>query len=243
VLEAFLLGGLAQSSLVLSGLFASFVAVPRRVVGWLAGFGAGALISAVAFDLTVEAVSLGAAWLSLWLLVGAATYLVGDWAVERRTQSSSPADAAAGAAADESTGALGIVVGAVVDGVPESLIFGIGVAAGEPVSVSFLAAVIVSNIPESLAPSAELAAAGWSRLKLVAMWGSVMLAGALAAAAGYLLGSITGGGGEWASAFAAGGLLAMLTDSLIPFAYERGRSLTGAFTVLGFALAVAPRAL
>jgi ZIP family zinc transporter len=243
VLEALLLGGLAQSSLVLSGLFASYVAVPRHIVGWLAGFGAGALISAVTFDLTVEAAVLGGVELSLWLLLGAATYLLGDWVVERRAQAPATADASGDAASDESGQALGIVVGAVVDGVPESLIFGIGVAAGDPISVSFLAAVMVSNVPESLAPSAELAAAGWSRVKLVVMWGSVMVAGALASGVGYLIGSLTGSGGEWAAAFAAGGLLAMLADSLMPFAYERGRNLTGAFTVLGFALAVAPRTI
>ena len=139
--------------------------------------------------------------------------------------------------------ALGIVLGSVVDGVPESLIFGLGVAAGTPVSVSFLAAVVVSNVPQALAPSAELAAAGWSRGKLTRLWASVVVACALAAGLGYLVGALGHETGDRLAALAAGGLLAMLTDSLIPFAFERGGKLAGFWTVVGYALAILPRAL
>lgn len=132
------------------------------------------------------------------------------------------------------------MLGSVVDGVPESLIFGIGVAAGDPVSTSFLAAVIVSNIPQALAPSAELASAGWSRSRLCVMWGSVVVACGLASAMGYLGGSVAGNNGDRVAGLAAGGLLAMLTNSLMPFAYRHGRNWAGIFTVLGFALAVLP---
>jgi ZIP family zinc transporter len=226
-LDAVALGAVSQISLLLSGLFATWVFVPSKVVGWLAGLGAGALISAVTFDLTEQAETLGGLGLAIWLLVGAAVFIAGDLAVDRRFGSGSGSDP------------LGIVLGSVVDGVPESLIFGIGVAAGNPVSLGFLGAVIVSNVPQALAPSAELAASGWSRTRLSAMWGSVVLACGIAAGIGYLLGSI-GETGDAFAAFAAGGLLAMLTDSLVPFAYSRGGSLAGLWTVVGFALAVVP---
>jgi ZIP family zinc transporter len=225
-----LLGGVAQVSLLLSGLFATWVTVPRRVIGWLAGFGAGALVSAITFDLTTQAEALGGVGLSVWLLIGAVVFVGGDYAVDKRLGSGG-----------ESSGAMGIVLGSIVDGVPESLIFGIGIAAGSGVSASFLAAVVVSNIPQALAPSAELAAAGWSRRRLSVLWGAVVVACALAAALGYLVGSINGDTGDRMAAFAAGGLLAMLTNSLMPFAFDRGGSLAGIFTVLGFALAVLPR--
>jgi ZIP family zinc transporter len=254
MVEALVLGAVAQVSLLLSGLFATWVAVPSRVTGWLAGFGAGALISAVSFDLIPEAHSLDDLGLTTWLLIGAAVFVGGDWLVDRRfggavatpTAGAEPG-AESGDGADEdgadedgAQGALGIVLGSVVDGVPESLIFGIGVAAGNPVSTSFLAAVIVSNIPQALAPSAELAAAGWSRSKLCVMWGSVVVACGLASGLGFLIGSV-GGTGDRMAALAAGGLLAMLTDSLMPFAYKRGRNWAGVWTVVGFALAVLPR--
>src|SRR5262245_46415677 len=118
MLEAIALGVLAQIPLLLSGLVATWAVVPRRIVGWLAGFGAGALISAVAFDLFADARTLGGVGLMFWLLVGACFFIGGDRLVERRLGKSGGA------------GALGIVVGAVLDGIPESLIFGIGIGAG-----------------------------------------------------------------------------------------------------------------
>ncbi len=230
MLEALALGGLAQISLLLSGLFATWVSLPRRIIGWLAGFGAGALVSAVTFDLTEQAEGLDGYQLAIWLLIGALVFIGGDYVVDRKIGPD-----------DSSGGALGIVLGSVVDGVPESLIFGIGVAAGTPVSASFLAAVIVSNIPQALAPSAELVDGGWTRSKLALMWSVVVIGCALAAAVGYLVGSIDQSSGDRMSAFAAGGLLAMLTNSLMPFAFDRGGSWAGFWTVVGFALAVVPR--
>ena len=134
MVEALVLGMVAQSSLLLSGLLVYWVRIPTKVVGVLAGFGAGALISAIAFDLIPEAELLGPWQLVLWMLLGAAVLLAGDAIVERRF-----GDEGAG-------GAMGIVVGSVVDGVPESLIFGIQIAAGSAVSAGFLAAVLVSNV-------------------------------------------------------------------------------------------------
>src|SRR3954451_9355832 len=112
--EALGLGMLAQSSLLLAGLFACWITVPTRVVGILAGFGAGAMISAIAFDLVPEARIHIALWQTvLWMLIGVAVFLLGDWLVDRKFGT-----AGSGAA-------MGIVVGSVVDGVPESIIFGI----------------------------------------------------------------------------------------------------------------------
>jgi ZIP family zinc transporter len=233
--EAIWLGAVAQVSLLLSGLFATWVTVPRRIVGWLGAFGAGALISAVTFDLTAQAEALGGAGLTLWLLIGAAIFIGGDYAVDRRLgPGGAEGDGGAG-------GALGIVLGAIVDGVPESLIFGISLAAGSGISPAFLGAVIVSNIPQALAPSADLAAAGWSRARLALMWGAVVVACGLAAGLGYAVGAALGSTGDRMAALAAGGVLAMLTNSLMPFAFQRGGQLSGLWTVVGFALAVLPR--
>ena len=179
LIQAILLGGLAQISLLLSGLFATWVQVPTRIIGLLAGFGAGSIIGAVAFDLIIEAEgSLGGVETTLWLLVGAAIFVIGDALVERRF-GPPPGEAPAGGQAGEgSASPLGIVLGAVVDGIPESLIFGVGVATGSPLSVAFLAAVIVSNIPQALAPSADLVKAGWTRSRLATVWGAVVIASA-----------------------------------------------------------------
>ena len=227
MLKAFGLGAIAQSSLLLAGLLVFWVTVPRRVVGIMAGFGAGALLAAVSFDLIAEAEGLDEWELGLWMLVGVAVFLVGDRVVERRF------------GGEGTGGAMGIVVGSVVDGVPESIIFGIQLATGLPVSASFLAAVLISNIPQAIAPSADLAAAGWGARRLGRLWLLVVLACGVAAALGYAGANASGDiTGARMAALAAGGLLAMMTNSLMPFAYERGGELAGLATVVGFCLAL-----
>jgi ZIP family zinc transporter len=227
MLNAFGLGALAQSSLLLAGLVVCWITVPRRVVGVLAGFGAGAMLAAISFDLIAETEGLDHWELGLWMLAGVAIFLLGDRIVEQRFGS------------EGTGGAMGIVVGSVVDGVPESIIFGIQLATGLPVSASFLAAVLVSNIPQAIAPSADLAAAGWGPRRLGRLWLLVVLACGVAAALGYLAADASGDvTGARMAAIAAGGLLAMLTNSLMPFAYERGGELAGAATVVGFCLSL-----
>jgi ZIP family zinc transporter len=197
------------------------------LIGVLAGFGAGALLAAISFDLIGETEGLDEWELGLWMLIGVAVFLLGDRFVERRFGS------------EGTGGAMGIVVGSVVDGVPESIIFGIQIATGLPVSASFLAAVLISNVPQAIAPSADLAAAGWSAPRLGRLWLLVVLACGLAAALGYAAADASSDvTGARMAALAAGGLLAMLTNSLMPFAYERGGELAGAATVVGFCLSL-----
>jgi zinc transporter, ZIP family len=222
------LGMVAQVSLVLCGLIVFWVTFRKRVVGAFAGLGAGLLIGAIAFDLVPDAQNLKSLEVAAWMLAGAAIFVISDKLIEAKFGS------------EGATAALGIVIGSIIDGVPESVIFGIQIAAGIPLSVAFLVAVIVSNVPQALAPSADLAAAGWSKMKLVGMWSAVVVACGAAAALGYGIASInTTAIGDRASAFAIGGVLAMLTDSLMPFSFERGGSMAGVWTVIGFCAALA----
>ena len=226
MLEAFGWGFLAQSSLLLAGLLVCWVTVPTKVVGILGGFGAGAMIAAVSFDLLPEAQTDIQPWQTgLWMLDGVAVFLVADQLVERRFGSQGAG------------GAMGIVGGSVVDGVPESAILGIQLGAGIPISLGFVVAVFISNIPQAIAPSADLAASGWGPRRLGQLWLLVVLACGAAAALGFLATDLSGAvQGDRAAALAAGGLLAMLTNSLIPFSFERGGALAGAATALGFCL-------
>jgi zinc transporter, ZIP family len=224
MLKAIALGTLAQSALLLSGLLVYWIHFPPKFVGVLAGFGAGALIEAVAFDLVAEAQNLDSIQFALWMLVGAAILLVGDQIVDRRF-------------GDDGGGAMGIVVGSMVDGVPESAIFGIQVATGYPITASFFVAVFVSNFPQAIAPSADLAKKGWRIGRVATMWGLVLLFCGVASGLGYLLAStFSGVAGDRMAALAGGGLLAMLTNSLMPFAFDRGGQLAGVGTVLGFCI-------
>ena len=227
MLNAFLLGAVAQVSLVLAGLVVFRLKVPTKIVGALAGFGAGSLIGAIAFDLAPDAKGLTSLEAAGWLLIGALVFAVGDHLVEKRFGS-------------EGTGsALGIVVGSVVDGVPESVIFGVQLAAGMAVSAAFLFAVFVSNIPQALAPSASLAESGWSWKRVGLLWFWVVLACGVASALGYGVSNlVTDVTGARIAALAGGGILAMLSDSLLPFAHEHYQN-AGIWTVVGLCVSLA----
>lgn len=228
MLEAFGWGLLAQSSLLVGGLLVCWLTVPTKLVGILGGFGAGAMIAAVSFDLLPESMAHIEAWQTgIWMLAGVTVFLLADSLVERRFGSAG------------SGGAMGIIVGSVVDGVPESLILGIQVGVGIPISLGFVAAIFISNFPQAIAPSADLAGSGWGPRRLGQIWLLVVLACGVAAAIGFLGTDLSAAvHGDRAAALAAGGLLAMLTNSLMPFSFERGGPLAGAATALGFCLAV-----
>ena len=230
MLEAILIGALAQSALVLSGLLVYGFKFPDRFIGLLAGFGVGALIEAVAFDLVSEASELSKLQFGAWMLLGAAVFLIADRVVDKRFGGE-----AEGAGGGDSGRAMGIVVGSIVDGVPESAIFGIQLATNFPLSISFLVAVFISNFPQALAPSADLKKSGWKIGKLVGMWALVVVACAAAAGIGWALAhSFSGVNGDRMAALAGGGLLAMIADSMMPFAVERGGKLVAVAVVLGF---------
>jgi ZIP family zinc transporter len=186
------------------------------------------MLAAISFDLLPETAGLDGWELGLWMLGGVAIFLLGDRAVERRFGSTGTGPA------------MSIVVGSVVDGVPESVIFGIQLATALPVSPSFLVAVLISNVPQAIAPSADLAASGWGPGRLARLWLMVVLACGVAAAIGFVAadqsGAITG---NRMAALAAGGLLAMLANSLVPFAYDKAGHIAGVATVVGFCLSVA----
>ena len=133
---------------------------------------------------------------------------------------------------------MAIVLGSVLDGIPESFVLGMTVIQGN-VSFALLAGVSLSNLPEGMASSSGLRAAGWPRGRVVLMWSAVIVASALSAAAGYVLvDPASGRTGAIAQAFAAGALLAMLTDTLLPEAYAVEGVATGPLVVTGFAVSL-----
>ena len=216
-------GALAASSLVLGALLGLARTWPPRVIGMVLAFGAGALISAVSFDLFEEGFEVGSpAAVAVGLALGAITYFVIDRIVERR----------AGGAG------TGLALGAFLDGIPEQLVLGIGIAAGEGVSVGLLAAIFVSNLPEAIGSSTDMRAAGQGPRWIAGLWIGVAAICTLASVAGYAIADNTGGDLQAAiNGFAAGALLVMLVDSMIPEAVEKGGRVAGLVTVLGFAVA------
>jgi zinc transporter, ZIP family len=236
VAEAFGWGALGAAALLAGALIAYLLTPSRMVIAVVMALGTGLLIGSVSFELVDDALQhQDVAWVALMVLLGAAVFTVGDWLLSRRGggERKDPT----GAQADGR--ALAIVLGSVLDGIPESFVLGLTVLQGG-VSLALLVAVALSNLPEGMSSSSGLKAAGWPRERVLTVWSVVVLVSALAAAAGYVtLDPASGRTGALVEAFAGGALLAMLANSLLPEAYAVEGVVTGPLVVLGFAVSLA----
>jgi len=196
------------------------------------GFGAGALIAAVAYELIPESSPRDFASL-LSLGLGAIVFYVATSRIERRSR-------ARGAQAESAKAQAGktIALGALLDGIPESLVLGMSLFLEGSVGIAFLGAVFVSNLPESIGASAEMDRGGTPHRRIYRIWLFVLISCTLFTILGALLIQvIPSAGGFYVKAFAAGAVLAMLADSMIPEGFQEGGRLTGLMTVMGFAFA------
>jgi len=225
-------GGLAAASLLI-GYGLARRGLSHRTIGMIMGIGAGALISAIAYELVPES-ALGGDRMVLAFTLGALAFFGGDWLVDHRGGAERKAitsDQPAGSGA-------AIFVGTLLDNVPESIILGMSLALGGAVNIAFLAAVFISNLPEGVAGSVNLEAAGYSRQKILGLWVMLVIVSAGCAGLGYVaIQLLPGADGRYAQAFAAGAMLTMLADAMMPEAFEHGGRLVGLCTVLGFLLA------
>jgi ZIP family zinc transporter len=238
VAASFAWGFLAASALVVGGAVALRWSIGERTLGLVMAFGSGVLISAVAFELVNEAWDRygGRSSVALGLFAGSATFWAGDLLIDRR--GGAHRKHPGGRQAEGSP--LAIVLGTVLDGVPESLVLGLTIVVEGTVSAAFLVAVALSNVPEALAASSGLLRAGWRRAHILALWLGVALVLGLAALAGYaLFNSASEGVVAFVLSFAGGAILTMLADTMMPEAFEHGGKLVGVATTFGFALAFA----
>ena len=206
--------------------------VPGRVIGAVMAFGAGVLISAVAFELVEEGFrNASATPVVLGLLGGSLVFFVGDWVIDHR--GGEHRKRSGGQQAGGSAGA--IVLGAMLDGIPESAAIGVSLVGGGSVGVAVVAAVFLSNMPESLSAAVGLRQAGHSVRWIMGLWLGVAVISALAAALGYaVLGSASPSTVAAVQSFAAGAILTMLADTMMPEGYEHGGSFVGLVTCAGF---------
>lgn len=230
-----LVGGLA---LVAGAGVALIWQIPARVIGWIMALGVGVLISALSIELAQDAFALGGgAVLAGGLAVGAAGFFAGNQWLDRRGAGHrkrcgtcrTPAPPAA---------ANAIVLGSLLDGIPESVVIGASVLAAGEVGIAVVVAVFLSNVPEALSAGSGLRQAGHSPLWIMSLWTGIALASAVAAGAGYaLLGDAPAAVIAATEAFAAGAVLTMLADTMMPEAFRHGGRLAGLLTAFGFTLA------
>ncbi len=234
-----LVGG---SALLIGAATAYFARLPQRLIAAIMAAGSGVLISAVAFDLMDEAYRRGGfdstaiGFFGGALVYTGANILVSRAGAKHRKRSgSNPKQSQA--TAQEGSG-LSIAVGALLDGIPESVVIGVSLLEGSGVSLVTVAAVFLSNVPEGLSSAAGMKKAGRSAIYIFGVWGAIAMASGLAAALGY---AVMAGASPYiiaaTTAVAAGAILAMLVDTMIPEATEEAHEYSGLIAVAGFLLA------
>lgn len=230
MLLAALFGALSASTLVVGAILAYSLSPSPRLTAIVMAMGSGLLIGSVSYDLVADAqVTLPIAGVAVSMLAGAAVFVVGSRIIDTRV-------ARKGKKGDDSS--LPIVLGSVLDGVPESFVLGLSVLSGG-VSAPLLVGIGLSNLPEGLAGSTGLRAQGWPRGRVLGMWGLVVASSAVSAAVGHQV--LANDDGTWsgiAQTFAAGALLAMIADTMVPDSYAVEREWTGGLVVAGFALSL-----
>lgn len=235
MVEAFVWGAIGASALLVGALVAYMSNPSKRLIAVIMALGAGLLIGSVSFELIDDAVqTTHVTRVGLFTLIGAIAFTVGNWRLSRR----------GGAKRKSSSGhqsegnGLAIVLGSILDGIPESFVLGLTVLEGG-VSAALLAGVILSNLPEGMSSSAGLKIAGWPARRVMTMWGVVIAASAVSAAFGYAVLDPSGGyDGSDVEAFAAGALLAMVADTMLPEAFDEEGVFTGALVAIGFAISI-----
>ena len=224
-------GALSSSSLIVGALVAYLLKPSVRLTAAVMAIGSGLLIGSVSYDLVADAQhSLPLPWIAVSLMLGAAVFVLGSRLIELRGGKRRKNPVTGG---DDQP--LGIVLGSALDGIPESFVLGLSVLTGG-VSMPLLIGIGLSNLPEGMAASAGLRARKWPIGRVMLMWSAVVATSAVSAGLGHTVlasddGTLTG----VVQTFAAGALLAMISDTMIPESYEVERVWTGGLVVGGFA--------
>ena len=233
--EALLLGVITSGSLMIGAFLALRFNISSKIIGLIMAFGVGALISSVCFELVEEAFteSQNIVIVVIGLFAGALTYFFGDMFIDKiggkNRKNMNGTDSNIG---------LPILLGTVLDGVPESIVIGISTIGGSGLSTAMVAAVFLSNIPEALSSSKGLLASGWKKTSIIGLWLVVIAMSVLSALFGYFVfADVSGVIKAFILSFAGGAILTMLADTMIPEAYRETGKLTGLAVVLGFSMA------
>jgi zinc transporter, ZIP family len=213
-------GLLAGSALLIGAAVGYLARIPQKVIASIMAFGAGVLLSAVSF----EAVYTGC---NVVLARRGARH-------RKRSGDQQPSEN------EQSGSGTALALGALLDGIPESVVIGTSLLAGGGVSLVTVIAVFISNVPEGLSSAAGMRRAGRSATYVFGLWAGIAVISGLASVAGYtLLGGAAPAVLAAITALAAGAILTMVADTMIPEAFENTHIAIGLITLVGFLVAFA----
>ncbi|OWW22792.1 ZIP family metal transporter [Noviherbaspirillum denitrificans] len=240
--QAGLWGLVSGGALVIGAGVAYFIAVPQRIIAAIMAFGSGVLISALSFELMDEAYRTGGfTATAIGFLGGAAVYTLANWLLARQGAKHRKRSGGRQPSEQESSGSgMAIAVGALLDGIPESIVIGLSMLHSGAVSLVAVVAIFLSNIPEGLSSAAGMKKAGRHAGYIFGVWGGIAIVSGLAALTGYaVFKDFPPEVVSATTATAAGAILAMLVDTMIPEAFEEAHNFAGLITVAGFLAAFA----
>jgi ZIP family zinc transporter len=229
-------GFLAGTALLMGAAVGYKLRVPPRWIAAVMAFGSGVLISALAFDLMDEAYRAGGfIAAAVGFLAGAVAFTSITIVLDRRGAKRRKRSHSQPSESEDSGSGLAIAVGALLDGIPESIVIGVSLLEGGKVSFVAVLAIFLSNLPEGLSSAAGMKQAGRSAGYIFGVWFGIAVASGIAAAVGNaVFAGASPGLVAGTTTFAAGAILAMLVDTMIPEAFEHAHDFAGLITVIGF---------
>jgi ZIP family zinc transporter len=237
--QAYFWGLVVGSGLLLGAVIAYFTSLSHRKIAVIMGFGSGVLISTLSFELMEEAyIHGGFSSTIIGFLGGGMLFSAVNWYLSKRGAKNrkrcgycvkQPSESEVGGSG------VAIAVGSLIDGIPEAIVIGLGLIGGGTIGKEIFIGFFLANIPQGLSSVEGMKGAGRSPGYIFGVWTSIVLLSGFAALLGYTV--FSGFAPELVAtmkAMAAGGLLAMLAETMIPEAFEKAHSFVGLITVTGF---------
>ncbi|WP_046173503.1 ZIP family metal transporter [Domibacillus indicus] len=230
--HALIWGGVSGSAVLLGALAALFFPIQKKIIGYIMAFGTGVLIGAASYELLGESVENGGFLATgAGFLAGALVFTLLDMAISKNGAKKRKRSHAQGS--DQGSG-LAIFIGTVMDAIPESIMIGASLLAGQGVSLLLVIAIFISNVPEGLSSTTGLLKSGYTKKKIFILWITVLIISAASAGAGYaFLGGASAAVMAAIAAFAGGGIIAMAGSTMMPEAFEEGGPVVGFMAALG----------